>query len=119
MKFITTKMHGLLDYPTGLFLISSPWIFGFADATMAQWIPVAIGVMALVTAFFTRYELGFVWIVPMSVHLTLDVFSGLFLAASPWLFQFADRVFWPHVILGLFEAGTGLFTDNVPREGIH
>ena len=118
MKFITTKTHGLLDYPSGLLFMISPWIFGFADGGAAQWIPVVIGAMILGMSFFTRYELGIVRLVPMHIHLALDMITGLFLAASPWIFQFADQVFWPHVILGLSEAGAGLFTYEVPSEPV-
>jgi hypothetical protein len=31
----------------------------------------------------------------------IDVASGALLALSPWLFGFADRVFCPHLIVGL------------------
>jgi hypothetical protein len=46
----------------------------------------------------------------MKAHLALDVLSGIVLAASPWLFDFADRVYLPHLILGLIEIGAGLMT---------
>ena len=39
---------------------------------------------------------------------------GVLLAASPWLFGFADRVYWPHLILGLAEIGAGLMTRTTP-----
>jgi hypothetical protein len=35
----------------------------------------------------------------------MDVAAGLFLAASPWLLGFAEVVFWPHLLVGLFEVG--------------
>jgi hypothetical protein len=35
MRFISTKTHGVLDYLMGLFLILSPWIFGFANGGAA------------------------------------------------------------------------------------
>lgn len=30
MRFIPTKIHGVLDYIAGLALIAAPWLFGFA-----------------------------------------------------------------------------------------
>ena len=114
MRFISTRTHGVLDYATGLLLIVLPYLLGFADGTIAQWLPQALGVGAILYAVFTDYELGAVRAMPMRVHLFLDIASGLLLAASPWLFGFADRVFWPHLILGVFEIGAGLFTRTVP-----
>ena len=48
----------------------------------------------------------------MPMHLTLDVVSGIVMAASPWIFNFADRVYLPHVIFGVFEIGAGLLTQR-------
>jgi hypothetical protein len=63
----------------------------------------------------TDYELGVVRMIPMPVHLLLDIAAGALLAVSPWLFGFADRVFWPHLILGLLEIGAGLMTRTAPE----
>jgi hypothetical protein len=114
MRFISTRTHGVLDYGTGLLLIVLPYLLGFADGTAAQWIPQILGVGAIAYSLFTDYELGAVRAMPMRVHLFLDIASGLLLAASPWLFGFADRVFWPHLILGIFEIGAGVMTRTVP-----
>jgi hypothetical protein len=114
MRFISTRTHGVLDYAVGLLLILLPYLLGFADGTAAQWIPQVLGAGAILYAVFTDYELGLVRAMPMRVHLFLDIASGLLLAASPWIFGFADRVFWPHLILGLFEIGAGLTTRTVP-----
>jgi hypothetical protein len=114
----------MLDYGVGLLLILSPWIFQFDDAAnrAAVWVPVALGVGALLYSLMTRYELGVVPVIPMSTHLVLDIASGIFLAASPWLFGFADDVKWPHVIFGLLEIGAGLMTRTTPshiRDATH
>jgi hypothetical protein len=37
------------------------------------------------------------------MHLALDAVNGALLAASPWLFGFAEEVSAPHLGLGLFE----------------
>jgi hypothetical protein len=62
----------------------------------------------------TDYELSLARVIPMPVHLAADAGGGLLLAASPWLFGFADRVTWPHVILGLLEVGAALMTRTSP-----
>lgn len=50
----------------------------------------------------------------MTAHLWLDGLSGVLLAASPWLFNFYDRVFLPHLLIGLFEIGASLITKKMP-----
>lgn len=98
---IPTRVHGVIDYLVGIVLILSPYVLGFADGTAAQWVPIIIGVATLGLGTITRHELGFVKIVPMTTHIIIDAASGLLLLASPWLFGFADRVWWPHVLVGL------------------
>jgi hypothetical protein len=38
--------------------------------------------------------------------------SGALLAASPWLFGFADRVSTPHLVLGIFEMAAAVMTQR-------
>lgn len=114
MRLIPTKIHGVLDYLSGLLLIASPWLFGFANGEFAQWIPMIVGATILVVSLLTDYELSAAKLIPMRTHLALDVLSGATLAASPWLFGFAEWVYWPHVLLGIAEIGAGLLTQRVP-----
>jgi len=112
MKMISRTTHGVIDYIVGVLLIGAPWILGFADDTAATYVPVTLGAAALLYSLFTNYEMGLVKVIPFSAHKALDVLSGILLAASPWLFNFADRVMWPHVAVGLFEILAGLMTYN-------
>jgi len=110
MRVIPTRTHGMLDYLVGILLIAAPWVFGFADGGPEQWIPIILGAGAIAYSLITDYEMGIARLIPMPVHLWLDLISGIVLAASPWLFDFADEIWWPHVILGLFEIGDSLMT---------
>jgi hypothetical protein len=114
MKVISTKTHGVLDYLVGVLLIASPWIFGFADNDTAKWIPIILGVGALLYSLMTNYEMGMSKTISMKTHLLLDTVSGIFLAASPWIFGFADDVYLPHLILGLLEIGAAAITKTTP-----
>lgn len=114
MRIIPTRIHAMVDYPTGLLFILAPYLFGFADGTAAQYVPQAVGVVILLQSLITRYELSVAKVVPMPVHLMMDIAGGVFLAASPFLFGFSDRVMWPHVILGAAEAGIALMTRSTP-----
>jgi len=112
MRFISRKIHAVLDYMAGIILIAAPWILGFADVEAAKWSAVIVGAIILVMSFFTDYEGGGKKVLSMSTHLTMDVIAGIFLAASPWLLNFDERVYLPHLIIGILEIGAGLFTVN-------
>lgn len=104
----------MLDYPVGVLLAASPWLFSFADSGPATAIPIVLGVGALVYSLLTAYELGAARIIPFRVHLAIDFISGLLLAISPWLFNFSHRVYWPHLIFGLWEMLVVLLTRADP-----
>jgi hypothetical protein len=114
MRFLPTRVHGVIDYLWGLALITSPWLFGFADVTAATWVALVFGAGAILYSVVTAYELGLLKILPMPLHLILDGIGGAALAASPFLFGFADRVLWPHVLFGLFSVVACLVTRLEP-----
>lgn len=109
---IPTRVHGVLDYLVGALLILAPFILGFADGTAAQWVPIVLGAAAIVYSLITDYELSVAKVLSVPVHLGLDVASGVLLAASPWLFNFADRIWWPHVLVGIIEIIVPLLTQR-------
>jgi hypothetical protein len=131
LRFIPTQVHGMLDYTMGAVLSSGPlYLKGFKkvgrkknkddddsaleekakNLTAQEIIPYSMGVASTVYSLFTNYELGAVKKIPMKVHLALDAASGAFLAASPWLFGFAKKVWIPFVAAGVFEIAAALFT---------
>jgi hypothetical protein len=115
MRFIPTKVHAPLDYIVGVALIAAPWIFQFSDDTAATVIPIVLGIGLIAYSLFTDYELGIWRVFPMSVHNLYDIGAGAFLAASPWIFGFADEsanVWVPHVVVGLAAIGLGLTTKQ-------
>ncbi|WP_043830621.1 SPW repeat domain-containing protein [Muricoccus aerilatus] len=114
MRFVSTRTHGMIDYVAGIVIAASPWIFGFADGGSAQWIAVVVGLVLLASSLMTDYELGVVRVIPMPVHLGLDLVAGLLLAVSPWLFGFSGYVWLPHLILGAFEIMASLITRTTP-----
>jgi hypothetical protein len=110
MRFLPTRVHGVIDYLWGLALIATPWAFGFADGGRAQWTAIVFGIGAVLYSLFTDYELGAFRLLPMPLHLILDGAAGALLAASPWLLGFAQQVRWPHLAFGLFSVIASLIT---------
>ena len=113
MRFIPTKFHAPLDYIVGVALIAAPWIFQFSDVTAATLVSIVLGIGLIAYSLFTNYELGVWKIAPMAIHNLFDIAAGALLAASPWIFGFADEsanVWAPHVVLGLAAIFLGLTT---------
>lgn len=114
MRFINTRVHGMLDYGMGVLLIAAPWLLNFARGGAETYVPVVLGVGVILYSLITRYELGVLKVLPMGAHLAMDFFGGLFLAVSPWLFGFNDYIVWPHVLFGILEMGAALMTQRYP-----
>jgi len=116
MRFIPTRLHGIVDYLWGVALLATPWLLGYADVSAATWTAVVFGLGAILYSAVTDYELGLVRLIPMPLHLGLDGIGGAVLAASPWLFGFADRVYLPHLLFGLFSVAASLVTRTDPLQ---
>lgn len=114
MRFIPTRFHGILDYIVGPLLMASPWLLGFDEIEAATWTAVIAGAVVLMQTIITDFEVGLVKKMPMGTHLTMDALLGIVLAASPWLFGFADEVYLPHLIVGLYLVLASLTTHRVP-----
>ena len=112
MKLLSTKAHGVIDYLMGIVLIAAPWLLDFNRGGAETWVPVILGIGVIVYSLFTNYELSISKVIPMRTHLTLDVISGILLAACPWIFGFSEYVYLPHLIFGLLEIGAGLTTER-------
>lgn len=114
MRFIPTRIHGLVDYVVGSTLIAAPRLLGFANGGAKQRVPVVLGAAVIGYSAFTNYERGLVKAIPVKTHLGLDVLTGIVLASSPWVFGFADRIWWPHVVFGLASIIVPQFTQTEP-----
>lgn len=114
MRFIPTRFHGILDYIVGVFMITAPWVLDFSDNDAATWTIVIAGVLVLLQTIMTDFEVGLIRRIPMKSHLTMDFILGLALAVSPWLLNFDERVYMPHLIIGVFSMLASLTTHRVP-----
>ena len=114
--YIPTRIHGILDYLVGLFLIVTPWLFQFPADRPAMLVAVMMGASTIIYSLITNYEMGLVRLIPMKGHLWIDLVAGIFLMVSPWLFGFINRHLWPHVCVGAMEALVVIFSCSVPSQ---
>ena len=101
MRLIHPKLHALLDYCIAVLAILSPVLFSFGDGKSETVLPLAFGLLIILYSFFTDYPLGMARQIPFELHLRMDQLAAILMIASPWLFNFADEVYIPHVALGL------------------
>ena len=114
-RVIPTQAHAVLDYVTGGALVAAPRLLGLSGTTAGKVLALAGGI-ATAQSLMTDYELGLVKVIPMRAHLTLDALSGAMVAASPWLFGFANsggkRYWLPHVLVGANEIMAAALTKT-------
>jgi hypothetical protein len=114
LRVVPTGVHAVFDYTASILLVIAPWVFDFARGGAETWTPVLLGGSGLAYSLCTDYERGAFRLIPMPIHLLLDVMLGLLLAVSPFLFGFADYVWAPHVIIGLATIGLAFTTWRTP-----
>lgn len=118
MKFLSTKAHSILDILVAILLILAPNILGFSDnGGAAANIPRILGTALLFFELVTDNDFSLVGWISMKTHLTMDYLAGLFLAISPWLFNFSSQgtnAWLPHLLVGILIVGNAAVTRTVP-----
>lgn len=118
MKFISSKVHGILDYVVAVALFFAPVLFGFQSVGGAAVIvPMVLGIILAIYSLCTQYELGVFKVLDFQYHLAIDVLAAVFLAVSPFLFGFIDQAanaWLPHIIVGVAVILVVIFSKPVP-----
>jgi drug/metabolite transporter (DMT)-like permease len=115
MKIISSRTHTYIGAVVGVVLIIAPWVLGFDEITAATASAVGVGLFVVVNEMLTTSPAAPLKMVPMRIHLVLDVVTGIFLLATPFLFRFSDEdanAWVPHVVVGVLIAGYALVTDT-------
>lgn len=119
MRFIETKTHGIIDYLVGVLILILPAVAGWDFRQAESIVLMVFGIMTIIMSLMTAYEYSMEKIIPVSTHLMIDVLGGIIVAISPWLFEFADRVYLPHLIVGLFSIAAGLLTKTISQPSLN
>ena len=121
--FISTKFYGVMNYLIGAALMLTPWyihdnngILIYKEPTVgaALFFPMIIGWLQLVMGFFSASKHGVIRQFPMKMHFFLDVITGSFLFATPFVYGFSDNICWPQMLLGALLVIFGVFTQSSP-----
>lgn len=116
MKPISTRQHGVVDYVTSASLLAmsrrlraSRRVAGLLGAS-------AVSVLSM--SAMTNYELGLVRVVPMKVHLAIDMVTGATFLAASLLFRDESREARQVLAgLGLMSALVTLLTQTESTAG--
>ena len=110
-RFVPTRAHAVLDYAAGLAFLVLPSLVEADGASPYARATRAWGALGLLSGMTTKHELGLVRVVPMRVHLAVDVLGGAALAALPLVTGERDRRRWlPPVVGGALGIVLGLTT---------
>ena len=119
MRFIPTSVHGMIDHAVAPTLLATPAIFDLPDGSPEGIVPRVIGGVEAIYSNLTDYEMSLKNVVPLPVHLALDVIGGATLALVPQLTGARKRgvQHWlPHLGFGLFEIGMAICTKPEPPQ---
>ncbi len=88
MKFISPRLHGIIDYAAVLVLLNAPTVFGFVGrpAKLAYW----LAFIHLLLTGITSMPLGAFKLVPARVHGYLELVVGILVALSPRILGFGE-----------------------------
>lgn len=113
MRFISTNVHGVLDYLFGVFLIAMPWLMGISVGGPETWVPALTGGAIIFYSLITKYEWGLWPMMELRVHLLFDVLGGATLIFNSIYFGFYDQFSrLPFVAVGLILIASGLLTKT-------
>ena len=115
MKLLSPRVHTIIGFIVGIALLLAPNLFGFSDVGgAAVAVPRIIGLIVIFSELTVKGSFSGMGIVPMKLHIGMDVVLGAFLALSPWLFSFTDagaNAWVPHMLVGIMMIGYALVTQ--------
>ena len=118
MRFITQKIHAVIDYPVALSLLGMPFLLGLGKANPAAlWLSVATGGAAFVLTVLTDHEAGFIKVLPYSFHVLVDRLVGITFVIAPFVLRFTglDAIYyWANAATVL--AATFVFNAPIERK---
>jgi hypothetical protein len=82
LKFLSDKVHGILDYGVVIIFAVAPSLLGIVGT--AALLCYALAVIHLVMTLLTDMPLGAVKVIPIKLHGTIELIVGLALIVLAW-----------------------------------
>lgn len=116
---ISIRVHNILDYIIGAALVLCPYLFGFAHTMFAHSVFQLLGVVLILYSLLTEYPISIAKIIPLSMHMTFDVVTGIFLISAPFIYNYRSELsaaqYALHWVLGLGAIALVAFTRKAAR----
>jgi hypothetical protein len=87
MRFVSPRVHGVLDYLFGALFLLAPFWFDF-HSYAAQLSAFVFGGALLVMSLLTRYPLGALRVIPFPIHGGVEMVGAPLLIVLPWIARF-------------------------------
>lgn len=110
MKFISPKLHGIIDFLVVLFLLASPMLFGLNGFVAI--FTYALGMVHLLLTLLTDFSAGLFKVIPFALHGAIELIVGIaliILAFTIFKDSGTGKVFY--LGFGAAVLLTWLFTD--------
>jgi hypothetical protein len=118
---VSLRTHNILDYVGAAVLVLAPFLFGFSDVDAARNVFLFLGFGLALYSLITRYEFSIAKIIPLGVHMTLDVISGVVLMLAPSIFNYREFLtsgqYALHFVLGVGVIGLVAVTRRKTERG--
>lgn len=115
VRFISPKVHSLLDYSFSGGLVMFPFLLNLGgQSQFALWLSVLVGIFHAGYSAATDYPCGLSPVIPYPVHLAIDAGGALFLLSAPFLFGFPMVASVYYFVIG--AAGLALVAVSRPLE---
>lgn len=118
---VSLRVHNILDYVAGAALLLCPYIFGFADVAAARGLFLVLGFGLIGYSLLTNYQYSVFKVIPLGVHMALDVLFGVMLILGPYVFGYRGAVTAGqtglHYVLGIGVIGLVALTRPKTDQG--
>jgi hypothetical protein len=110
MKFISPKLHGIIDFLVVLFLLASPMLFGLSG--LVAIFTYALGLVHLLLTLLTDFGAGLFKAIPFPMHGVIELIVGIALIVLAFtLFKDSGIGKTYYICFGAAVLITWLFTD--------
>lgn len=92
IRFVTKRVHALIDYPVALNLTVTPFLLGLDP--LALWVSVATGIAAFMLTLFTDHQTGVIRVLPYWLHVAVDRLVGITFIVVPFVLGFQGLDAW-------------------------